>query len=111
MTDAALALAQELARLEENAGEAARFLRAMSCERRLLTLCRLMVQGPADAVTLATDLRLAPEALMPDLAILQAEGIIGLQPDAGGAPAYRIEDGRALQLLSSLKDIFCPPGC
>src|SRR3990167_5628926 len=90
----------------ERAGDAARLLRAMSNEHRLMILCRL---GGAElsAGELLTETTLSQSALSPHLAVLREEGLVATRR-AGQNIFYRIADASALRVIATLADIFCP---
>lgn len=103
-----LDLAQfDTTRFEASAGEAARLLRALANERRLMILCRL-----GDRERRVGELRplvgLSQSALSQHLAVLREEGLVTTRRD-GQAIWYRIADPAALKVVATLAEIFCPP--
>ncbi len=90
----------------ERAGEAARLLKAMSNEHRLLILCRLGA-GELSAGELLAETPLSQSALSQHLAVLREDGLVATRR-AGLNIFYRIADPAALRIIHTLADIFCP---
>lgn len=90
----------------ERAGDAARLLRVMSNEHRLLILCRLG-EGELSAGALQAETPLSQSALSQHLAVLREDGLVATRR-AGLSIFYRIADPAALRIIHTLADIFCP---
>jgi len=105
---AAGAAGAQLAELRAKAGEAARMLRLLASERRLLLLCMLAAEGEMTVGRLAEALGLSQPALSQHLARLRADGLVSARRNAQSMH-YRIADPRAAQLLRVLHDLYCPP--
>ncbi|GGI82757.1 hypothetical protein GCM10007973_19010 [Polymorphobacter multimanifer] len=90
-----------------SAAAAARLLRALSNERRLMILCQL-VEGERTVSAMLPLVGLSQSALSQHLAVLRAEGLVATRRD-GQAIHYRIADPNAARLLETLAAIFCPP--
>ena len=90
------------------AAEAAAFIKAMSNERRLLVLCRLIEVGEASVGALAADVGLSQSALSQHLALLREDGMVETRREAQSV-LYRISDTRVERLVMLLHDMFCPP--
>jgi ArsR family transcriptional regulator, virulence genes transcriptional regulator len=90
----------------ERAGEAARLLRTMSNEHRLMILCRLG-DGELSAGDLLTGTTLSQSALSQHLAVLREDGLVTTRR-AGLNIFYRIADPSALRVIETLAAIFCP---
>ncbi|MDP3460450.1 MAG: metalloregulator ArsR/SmtB family transcription factor [Hyphomonas sp.] len=90
----------------DRAGEAARLLRTMSNEHRLMILCRLG-EGEFSAGDLLAETTLSQSALSQHLAVLREEGLVATRR-AGQSIFYRIADPSALRIIHTLADIFCP---
>jgi DNA-binding transcriptional ArsR family regulator len=97
-----------LADLEACAASATRLLKLFASEQRLILLCRL-IEGECSVGDLAAYLQLAPSAASQHLAKLRAEGVVATRRD-GHTIYYRVADPAALQLLSTLRDIYRKPG-
>lgn len=95
----------DLARFEASAAAAARLLKALANERRLLVLCQLA--GGERAVK-DIEVGLSQSALSQHLAVLRADGLVATRRD-GQTIFYRIADPAAAQLMATLAAIFCPP--
>ena len=93
--------------LEANADEAARFLKLLANEHRLLILCHLVASGEMTVNALADVVGLSQSALSQHLARLRDDGLVVFRRD-GQTLHYRVSDQRAVRLLKTLKTIFCP---
>jgi DNA-binding transcriptional ArsR family regulator len=96
-------------RLEQKAGEAARMLRLLANEKRLLILCLLATRGEMDVTAMARAVGLSQSALSQHLARLRDDGIVTFRR-ASQTLHYRLRDPRAARLLDTLAEIFCTPG-
>lgn len=90
----------------EKAAEAARFLRALANEQRLMILCRLNA-GEMNVSALQAGTALSQSALSQHLAVLRADGLVATRRE-GQSIHYRIADPAVLQLIAALAEIFCP---
>ncbi len=90
----------------ERAGEAAKLLRTMSNEHRLMILCRLG-DGELSAGDLLAGTTLSQSALSQHLAVLREDGLVATRR-AGQSIFYRIADPSALRVIETLAAIFCP---
>lgn len=93
--------------LEENAGAAAEFLKLMANEHRLLILCHLATKGEMTVGNLADAVGLSQSALSQHLARLRDDELVAFRREAQTLH-YRVADRRAVRLLKTLKQIFCP---
>lgn len=98
----------DIDRFEGSAGTAARLLRALANERRLMILCQLTEGERSVGQLLPLAVGLSQSALSQHLAVLREEGIVATRREAQ-VVWYRIADPAALKLLSALANIFCPP--
>ena len=92
--------------LQARAGEVADLLRALSNDRRLLILCKLVEEGEATVGSLADDVGLSQSALSQHLARMRDEGIVAFRRDAQ-TMWYRIADSRIEALLATLHRLYC----
>ncbi|MFN4225071.1 MAG: ArsR/SmtB family transcription factor [Hyphomonas sp.] len=90
----------------ERAGEAARLLKAMASEHRLMILCRLG-GGEMTVGQLLQGTTLSQSALSQHLAVLREDGLVVTRRE-GQSIFYRIADPAAVRLIETLADIFCP---
>jgi DNA-binding transcriptional ArsR family regulator len=97
----------DLLRLQDKAGDAARLLRLMANEKRLMILCLLVARGEMDVTRLAEAVELSQSALSQHLAKLREDGLVAYRRESQTLH-YRLEDPRAARVLATLKDIFCP---
>lgn len=97
----------DLLRLQDKAADAARLLRLLANEKRLLILCLLIARGEMDVTSLAEAVELSQSALSQHLAKLRGDGLVAFRRESQTL-YYRLEDPRAARVLATLKDIFCP---
>lgn len=108
MTETNIALsAEDLAKLEASAAAAARLMKLLSSEQRLILLCRL-IEGECSVGDLASYVGLAQSAASQHLAKLRAEDVVDTRRD-GQTIYYRLKDQAALRVLDTLCDIYRSP--
>lgn len=93
------------ARFEANATAAAKPLRALANERRLMILCQL-TGGERSVGELLPLIGLSQSALSQHLAVLRSDGLVATRRE-GVSIRYRIADPAAAQVLATLATIFC----
>jgi ArsR family transcriptional regulator len=96
----------DIAMLQGRAVQAARLLRALGNERRLMILCQL-VEGERAVGHLADLLGLSQSALSQHLAVLREEALVATRREAQTI-WYRIADPGVLRVVAALAEIFCP---
>ncbi|MBS0332804.1 MAG: helix-turn-helix transcriptional regulator [Proteobacteria bacterium] len=96
--------AATIAPLAECVSQAARMLKLLASEQRLLLLCRL-VEGEASVGDLAAHAELAQSAASQHLAKMRAEGLVETRREAQTI-YYRLADPAAARLLQTLSDIY-----
>lgn len=99
-------VAFDIARFEASAGAAARLLRALANERRLMILCQLTA-GERSVSELIPHVGLSQSALSQHLAVLREEGVVATRREAQTI-WYRIADPAALGVMAALAQTFCP---
>lgn len=102
----ALAEIKSLAIMEEQAGQAAKLLKALSNERRLLILCNL-VGGELSVTQLNERILLSQSALSQHLARLRQDGLVAVRKEAQTV-YYRIASDQAREVLGLLYSLYCP---
>jgi len=100
-------LAMDMSAFEDNAAEAARILKLLANERRLLILCRLVMEGEMSVGPLADAVGLSQSALSQHLARMREEGLLATRRDAQTV-FYRIANADIGRILKLLKEIYCP---
>ncbi|MEM6357800.1 MAG: metalloregulator ArsR/SmtB family transcription factor [Pseudomonadota bacterium] len=95
----------EMARMMENARQAADFLKALAHEGRLMILCHL-AQGERSVTELERLLSQRQAAVSQQLARLRLEGLVESRRE-GKAIYYRLADGRAERIIGIVYDMFC----
>jgi DNA-binding transcriptional ArsR family regulator len=93
-----------LAQLEGSAQAAARLLKLMASEPRLLLLCRL-IEGEASVNDLAAHARMAQSTTSQHLAKMRAEGLVATRREAQTIH-YRLADPAAMRVLDTLCEIY-----
>jgi DNA-binding transcriptional ArsR family regulator len=94
------------AALAEQAAAAARMLKLLSNERRLLILCFLLARGEMKVGELVDAVGLSQSALSQHLAMLRADGLVAFRRESQ-VLHYRISDPRAARILELLKQVYC----
>lgn len=97
----------DITEFEASAAEVARVLRALSNERRLMILCKLVEWGEANVTTLGEAVGLSQSALSQHLAVMREQGLVAFRRQ-GQTLWYRVADPRVERLLSTLHDLYCP---
>ena len=100
---------KELDDMMESALTASRFLKAISHEGRLMTLCYL-ASGEKSVTDIENFLSTRQAAVSQQLARLRYEGLVEARRD-GKAIYYRLADKRATRILDVVYDIFCNNDC
>lgn len=99
----------DVAELRANAGQAARLLRALSNEHRLMLLC-LLFEGEKTVGELNESLPLSQSALSQHLAVLREEGMVRTRR-AGQSIYYRLASPPAQRVIEALHAVYCPDRC
>lgn len=97
----------DIAALEDKAPEAARLLKLLANEKRLMILCRLVAHREMSVSELGDAVKLGQSALSQHLALLREEGLVDTRRQAQTV-FYRVADPNARRLLKLLKNIYCP---
>jgi len=99
--------AADLAIFEKKVGDAARLLKLVGNEKRLLILCRLVGHKEMSVGALADAVGLRQSALSQHLAMMRDDGLLATRRDAQTV-FYSLADPNVTRLLQLLKDIYCP---
>lgn len=91
--------------MRSHASEAARLLKALANEKRLLLLCQL-VEGERSVGELNAGVDLSQSALSQHLAILREDGLVTTRREAQTI-YYALADGPAQRILATLHGIYC----
>jgi ArsR family transcriptional regulator len=97
----------DTARFEAKATSAARLLKALANEHRLMILCKL-TEGELSVGDLVEAIGLSQSALSQHLAKLRADRLVATRRDAQTI-YYRLASPDAARVLEVLADIYCPP--
>lgn len=99
------ALAIDAETMRAHAADAARLLKALGNEKRLMVLC-LLVEAERSVGELNARLDLSQSALSQHLAVLRADGLVTTRRDAQTI-YYSLADGPAQRIIDTLHDIYC----
>lgn len=88
-----------------HAADAARLLRALANEKRLMLLCTL-VEGEKSVGELNVEVDLSQSALSQHLAVLRADGLVSTRREAQTI-YYSLADGPAHRIIATLHGIYC----
>lgn len=99
----------DMAQLRTSAGAAARLLRTLSNEHRLMLLC-LLFEGEKSVGELNASLPLSQSALSQHLAVLREEGLVRTRR-AAQSIYYTLASPAAAQVVRTLHAIYCPKRC
>jgi DNA-binding transcriptional ArsR family regulator len=91
--------------IEENALQAAGFLKGLASHHRLLILC-LLAEGEKSVSELIEETGMAQTSMSQHLLKLKDEGIVTYRRDHRTL-YYRIENDTALKIMGVLHDKFC----
>lgn len=97
----------ELAKLEASAASAARLLKMLASEQRLVLLCQL-AEGEHSVNDLAQHVGLAQSAASQHLAKLRADGLVTTRRE-GQTIFYKLSDPAAIRVIDTLCDIYGKP--
>jgi DNA-binding transcriptional ArsR family regulator len=98
--------ADELLELTKQAAAAARLLKLLGSEGRLLTLCFLAARHEMTVGELVGAVGLSQSALSQHLAKLRHDGLVAFRRESQTLH-YRIADPRAARILALLNKIYC----
>ena len=101
-----LMLDRSLEGFEEKATEAAQMLKALSNEKRLMILCKLLEHGEMSVNALIGHVGLSQSALSQHLARMREEKIVDTRRDAQQI-FYHVADPRVRDILGTLKNAYC----
>jgi ArsR family transcriptional regulator, virulence genes transcriptional regulator len=99
--------ARDARAMRRHSAQAARLLRALANEQRLLILCAL-AEGEATVAGLNTAVELSQSALSQHLAVLRTGGIVDTRRE-GQQIYYSLKAGPAKLVMQQLYDIYCRP--
>lgn len=93
--------------MHEHAGDAARLLKALSNEKRLMILC-LLVDTERSVGEINAQVDLSQSALSQHLAVLREEGLVQTRREAQTI-RYSLAEGPAKRIIATLHAIYCDP--
>lgn len=96
----------DLEMLAAQAATAARMLKLLGNENRLLILCSLAARGEMKVGDIVEAVGLSQSALSQHLALLRTDGLVTFRRESQTL-YYRVSDPRAARVLKLLKDIYC----
>lgn len=97
--------------MRAHAGDAARLLRALANDKRLMLLC-LLFGGERSVGELNARVDLSQSALSQHLAVLRNDGLVNTRRE-GQTILYALADGPAQRVIETLHGIYCgaDPAC
>ena len=101
--------ARDFSELRDNATQAAKLLRALSNENRLMLLCMLF-EGEKTVGELNESLPICQSALSQHLAVLRDEGLVKTRREAQSI-YYGMASKPAQRVVETLHSIYCPARC
>lgn len=96
-----------LEQMRDSAGAAARLLKALANEHRLLVLCHLL-EGERSVGELNAELDLSQSALSQHLAVLREDGLVTTRRESQTI-YYRVASAAVSTVLEALHGIYCAP--
>ncbi len=93
--------------MQAHAADAARLMKALGSESRLLVLC-LLSEGEMSVGELNAEVPLSQSALSQQLAILRRQGLVTTRRESQSI-FYSLADGPARRIIHLLHDIYCGP--
>lgn len=93
--------------MQSHASEAAKLLKALASDKRLLVLCQL-AQGEFSVGSLVETLNMGQSSLSQHLAVLRSENLVQTRREAQTI-YYRLSDGPVQQVMQTLYQIYCSP--
>lgn len=97
---------EALALMRENAGSAARLMKALANDSRLMILCYLDTRE-LSVSELNENLDLSQSALSQHLAVLRRDGLVKTRRDSQTI-YYSLAGDQASRIISTLHEMFCP---
>lgn len=97
---------ENLEMMKENAAQAARLMKALGNDSRLLILCYLG-DRELSVTQLNSFLDLSQSALSQHLALLRRDGLVKTRRESQTI-FYSLQGDKAKRLIGTLHDIFCP---
>lgn len=95
----------DLGEMREHAGDAARLMKALANENRLMILCSLSA-GELSVGQLNAAVDLSQSALSQHLAVLRRDGLVTTRRKAQTI-YYSLAPGPARQIIATLHDLYC----
>ena len=96
-----------IAEMHAHAADAARLLKTLGNEQRLLILCHLL-EGPLTVGELNARVDLSQSALSQHLALLRESGFVETRRESQSI-RYSLPRGPVTQVIAVLQDIYCRP--
>lgn len=102
-------MAEAAQEMREHAGDAARLLKALANDRRLLVLC-MLAEGERAVGEINGMLDLSQSALSQHLAVLREEGLVSTRREAQTI-YYSLAEGPVRDIIGVLHRVYCqvPP--
>ncbi len=98
---------ESLDEMKSHAADAARLMKALGNEQRLLVLCNLL-ERPMTVGELNARMDLSQSALSQHLALLREAGLVETRREAQSIH-YSLPSGPVTRVMAVLQDIYCAP--
>lgn len=98
--------ANDMSQMQKHAGDAARLMKMLANENRLMLLCSL-IDGELSVGELNERIPLSQSALSQHLGALRKAELVATRRD-GQTIYYRLQGTEAMQVIAVLKSIYCP---
>lgn len=99
--------AADIDKVQQNAADAARLMRGIGNEHRLLVLCRLVVHTELSVGQLLEQhAGISQSSLSQHLARMREDGLLACRKE-GHTVYYRIADEKVVMVMQALKQIYC----
>nr|GGH98274.1 transcriptional regulator [Aquisalinus luteolus] len=96
----------DLSEMSDKAGQAARHLKLLANEKRLMILCTLIAAGDMSVGALAERVGLSQSALSQHLSRLREDGLLATSRK-GQTIHYRIDDPGTAEIIAVLYRLYC----
>lgn len=95
-----------LIEFQVQASNAARIMKSLGNEKRLMILCKLIELGEMSVIPMAESVGLSQSALSQHLARMRDEQLVEFRRE-GQTLFYRVSDPNVNRIINTLQSIFC----
>ncbi len=98
----------QLSEMRQSAAQAVRLLKTLANENRLMIMC-VLAEGEHSVGALNDQIDLSQSALSQHLAVLREQGLVRTRRESQTI-YYSLANSKAIPLIQTLHDAFCPDG-